>query len=63
MLEVGQKYSHDDLWGLGYSYITDDKNISIYVKDGLYYVFHNEVLEYEERTAEYAMCALLSYVK
>jgi hypothetical protein len=64
MLELGQKYSHTELESLGYFYIVERKNISVYCKHGFhYYVFHDEVLEHTELMAEYVMGALLSYVK
>lgn len=63
MLELGQKYSHTELESLGYFYIVERKNISVYCKHGYYYVFRDEILEHTELISETAMSALLSYVK
>lgn len=65
MLEVGKKYSHDDLNASGFYLVAENHSdtISVYNKLGDYYVFRAGILRHPNIDAEGAIRSLTQYVK
>ena len=65
MLELANYYSYEQLIAMGYVLVGQNfiDSVSVYKKDGEYYVFRHNILRHPKIDADGAIRALTQYIK